>query len=75
MIKNRYKINKSLYTFEFDEYLNLKTNLYTCEVEDEEFDKHQVEIEDILKNYFKLDFVDVTLDPKYKNSNLIKYFG
>ena len=24
VIKNRYKINNSIYTFEFDEYLNLK---------------------------------------------------
>ena len=28
-----------------------------------------------LKDYFKLEFIDVTLNPKYKNSNLIKYFG
>lgn len=75
VIKNRYKVNYLNYVFEFDEYLNLKTKLYTCEVEDSEFDKHQEEIEDILKNYFKLDYLDVTLNPKYKNSNLIKYFG
>lgn len=75
VIKNRYKVNKSIYTFEFDEYLNLNTTLYTCEVEDNNFDIHKVEIEDLLNNYFKLEFVDVTLNPKYKNSNLIKYFG
>ncbi|MBQ4571614.1 MAG: hypothetical protein IJB21_07945 [Bacilli bacterium] len=75
VIKNRYKVINSNYVFEFDEYLNLKTKLYTCEVEDEEFDKHKKEIEDILKEYFKIEYIDVTLDPKYKNSNLIKYFG
>ena len=75
VIKNRYKINYLQYTFEFDEYLNLKTKLYTCEVEDNEFDKHKEEIENSLKEYFKLEFLDVTLNPKYKNSNLIKYFG
>ena len=75
VIKNRYKINSSIYTFEFDEYLNLKTELFTCEIEDNEFDKHKDEIESILKDYFKLEFIDVTLNPQYKNSNLIKYFG
>ena len=75
VIKNRYKINYQNYTFEFDEYLNLKTPLYTCEVEDEYFEKHQQEIESILKKYFKVNYQDVTLDAKYKNSNLIKYFG
>lgn len=75
VIKNRYKINNSIYTFEFDEYLNLKIKLFTCEIEDNEFDKHKDEIESILKDYFKLEFIDVTLNPKYKNSNLIKYFG
>ena len=75
VIKNRYKINVSNYTFEFDEYLNLLIPLYTCEVEDNDFDKHQNEIENILLNHFKLNYKDVTLDPKYKNSNLIKYFG
>lgn len=75
VIKNRYKVTNSGYVFEFDEYLNLKTKLYTCEVEDEECEKHQDEIENILENYFKIEYVDVTLDHKYKNSNLIKYFG
>lgn len=75
VIKNRYKVSKSIYTFEFDEYLNLNTTLFTCEVEDNDFNLHKTEIEDILKNYFKVEFIDVTLNPKYKNSNLIKYFG
>ena len=75
VIKNRYKINYLNYIFEFDEYLNLKTKLYTCEVEDENLDKHQIEIENCLEKFFKLEYLDVTLNPKYKNSNLIKYFG
>lgn len=75
VIKNRYKIIYQNYTFEFDEYLNLKSPLYTCEVEDEYFEEHQQEIESILKKYFKVNYQDVTLDAKYKNSNLIKYFG
>ena len=42
---------------------------------DEYFKEHQQEIENILKKYFKVNYQDVTLDAKYKNSNLIKYFG
>ena len=33
IIKNRYVINYNSYNFEFDEYLNLKTDLKTLEVE------------------------------------------
>ncbi len=74
IIKNRYVINHSGFTFEFDEYLNLKQPLYTVEVELENLD-HIKEIELILKNTFKLKYLDVTLNPKYKNSNLKKFFG
>ena len=75
IIKNRYKIKINNYVFEFDEYLNLKEKLFTCEIEGENILDNQNEIEDILLNYFNLEFKDVTLDGKYKNSNLIKYFG
>ena len=75
VIKNRYKVKYLDFIFEFDEYLNLKNKLYTCEVEDNNLDKHQEIIENCLKDYFKLEYLDVTLNPKYKNSNLIKYFG
>lgn len=75
VVKNRYKIKINNYVFEFDEYLNLKEKLFTCEIEGENILDHQNEIEDILLNYFNLEFKDVTLDGKYKNSNLIKYFG
>lgn len=75
VIKNRYKIKIKNYVFEFDEYLNLKKSLFTCEVEDENILEHQKDIENILLNYFNLEFKDVTLDHKYKNSNLVKYFG
>lgn len=75
VIKNRYKVNINDYIFEFDEYLNLNTKLYTVEIEVDDIQTHQQILEDILQNEFELDFIDVTLNPKYKNSNLIKYFG
>ena len=62
------------YVFEFDEYLNLTTKLYTCEVEDQNLEKNQKDIEFILINHFNLEIKDVTLDPKYKNNNITKYF-
>ncbi len=73
IIKNRYIINYANFKFEFDEYLNLKNPLYTVEVETNDL-TNQEQIEEILSNVFKLKFKDVTLDPRYKNSNLTKYF-
>lgn len=76
IIKNRYIINNDKYTFEFDEYLNLKENLFTCEVELENINNNELNnIENILKNYFSLEFLNVSDDIRYRNSNLIKYFG
>ena len=72
--KNRYFVTYNGFTFEFDEYLNLKTKLYTCEVEDVNLEENLHKIEEILKSYFEVEFKDVTLDPKYKNSNITKYF-
>ena len=72
--KNRYVKRYKEYVFEFDEYLNLTTKLYTCEVEDQNLEKNKDDIEFILINYFNLTINDVTLDPKYKNNNITKYF-
>lgn len=74
IIKNRYIINKSEFNFEFDEYLNLKNKLYTVEVEVANIENNRQKIEQILDNDFSLNFKDVTLDFRYKNSNLTKYF-
>ena len=72
--KNRYFVPHDGFLFEFDEYLNLNSLLYTCEVEDFDLENNKHKIEEILKNYFQVEFKDVTLDPKYKNSNITKYF-
>ena len=72
--KNRYFVTYNGFTFEFDEYLNLKTKLYTCEVEDDNLEENLHKIEEILQSYFEVEFKDVTLDTKYKNSNITKYF-
>lgn len=72
--KNRYVKRYKEYVFEFDEYLNLTTKLYTCEVEDQNLEKNKDDIEFILINHFNLTINDVTLDPKYKNNNITKYF-
>ena len=77
IIKNRYVYHLNNYKYEFDEYLNLKSKLYTCEVEFNDLndlDKVKEEVEKNLSNYFKVNFTDVTLDGRYKNSNLHKYF-
>lgn len=77
IMKNRYKYNYNDYCFEFDEFLNLKNELFTCEVEihnghiKEDYEK----IINIFSTKFNLEFQDVTSDYRYKNSNLIKYFG
>jgi CYTH domain-containing protein len=72
--KNRYFVPHDGFLFEFDEYLNLNSLLYTCEVEDLDLENNKHKIEEILKYYFQVEFKDVTLDPKYKNSNITKYF-
>ena len=79
IIKNRYIINYDKYKFEFDEYLNLKTNLITVEVELDSSDlniinEEKIKIESILKDHFNLEYLDVTKDYRYKNSNLQLYF-
>jgi len=78
IIKNRYILKENKYTFEFDEYLNLKEKLFTCEVElesENNLDKEKEKIEDIFINVFKIEYLDVTYDNRYKNSNLVKYFS
>lgn len=74
--KNRFVFLHEGYKFEFDEYLNLKEPLFTCEIElnygFEQKDKQY--IESILRDTFKVSYIDVTLDKRYKNVNLQKYF-
>ena len=79
VLKNRYIINYNGYKFEFDEYLNTKEYLITLEVELNTTDINEVEkekekIERIIKDDFKLEYLDVTMDNRYKNSNITKYF-
>lgn len=80
IIKNRYvkciSYNNKEYTFEFDEYLNLNTDLLTCEVEVDSTDKTLKDnIEYILKNIINIEFEDVTKEKKYKNKYLVENFG
>lgn len=80
IIKNRYVIKKSFnnddYTFEFDEYLNLNTDLLTVEVEVDSLEpKYKQDIEYILSNVFKLEYKDITNEKKYKNKYLHETFG
>ena len=77
IIKNRYIKIFNNYKFEFDEYLNLKEKLYTLEVElesEENIDSITHDIEHILSSN-GYTFKNVTFDNRYKNNNLIKYFG
>ena len=76
IIKNRYYCYKE-YCYEFDEYLNLKEKMYTCEVELPESDMDDsvvIRIQELLKEDFDIIAIDVTKDYRYKNSNLHKYF-
>ena len=76
IIKNRYYCYKE-YCYEFDEYLNLKEKMYTCEVElaeNEVDDSVVIRIQELLKEDFDIIAIDVTKDHRYKNSNLHKYF-
>ncbi|MBP5342417.1 CYTH domain-containing protein [bacterium] len=77
VIKNRYIKYENNYIFEYDEYLNLKINLITLEVELEKennLQEDKTKIEAILKEN-NIEYIDVTLDHRYKNTNIIKYFG
>ena len=77
IIKNRYIYKYDNYTYEFDEYLNLNSKLYTVEVEFDSIDdlnNKKPLIEKALKEFFKVNYSDVTFDNRYKNSNLHKYF-
>ena len=72
VVKNRYKIKKENYTFEFDEYFEQNKGLVTCEIEIKDNVDDYLKITKILKEYFKAIFVDVTNNKKYKNINLSK---
>ena len=77
IIKKRYINIIDNYRFEFDEYINLKVKLITLEVELEselDIDNDIKKIENILIEN-NISFENVTFDERYKNSNLIKYFG
>ena len=76
IIKNRY-ILKDQYNYEFDEYLNLQNKLFTCEVEvtlDEMNDNIKTYLMNNLQKKYLLSVSDITMDNRYKNSNLHKYF-
>ncbi len=74
VIKNRYYLYENNLKFEFDEYLNLKDELYTCEIEvDSNFNDMNL-IFDVFNKY-NIKYEDITYKNEYKNSNLIKYFG
>lgn len=78
IIKNRYIDNYQEYCFEFDEYLNLRTELYTVEIEVSDNVKYEDNVEKLLKmveEHYHVECRDVTFNPMYKNSNLIRYFG
>ena len=68
--KNRYRIAKNGYIYEFDEYFEHNTGLFTCEVEVTKFNDNYPAITSILTNYFNCNFVDITNDKRYKNVNL-----
>lgn len=78
IVKNRYVDNYNGYNFEFDEYLNLNTKLFTVEVEVSSDVKYEEEVDQFIKminDHYGLECRDVTFDPVYKNSNLRKFFG
>lgn len=75
--KNRYIVNQYGFIFEFDEYLNLKSDLITCEVEFQNEDvlkRDKSVVEKVFKELFEIEYLDVTFDNRYKNSNLTQYF-
>ena len=78
IIKNRYIDYYQGYKFEFDEYLNLGTNLFTVEIEvdkDFRYEDNVNKLIELVMNHYQVECQDVTFDPIYKNSNLHKYFG
>lgn len=78
IIKNRYVDTYNGYKFEFDEYLNLKIDLYTCEIEVDSNTEYEKEVNRFMKmieDHYGLECLDITFNPIYKNSNLQKYFG
>lgn len=78
VVKDRYIDNFAGFTFEFDRYINLRIQLITLEVEVEgsfEYDILVNKLMGMIKDHYGLDARDVTFNPIYKNSNLIKYFG
>ena len=78
IIKNRYVDEYNGYKFEFDEYLNLRIPLFTCEIEVGSDVEYEKEVEKFLKmteDHYGVECRDVTFNPIYKNSNLRKYFG
>lgn len=68
--KYRYVEIVNNYTFEFDKYLNTINDLLTVEVETEITLENQKNIEDILHNYYKLTYQNVTDKKEYKNKYL-----
>lgn len=78
IIKNRYIDIYSGYKFEFDEYLNLGTKLYTVEIEvdkDVHYEECVSKLDELIRDHYQVECLDVTFDPAYKNSNLHKNFG
>ena len=77
IIKDRYVKEIDGYKLEFDYYYNLNIKLITLEIEipDDDTNIHYQNIINILNNHFDFKYQDVTNDYRYKNSNLIKYFG
>ena len=76
--KYRYIDTYKGYNFEFDEYLNLGTNLYTVEVEVSDDVKYEEEVGKfiyLIEDRYDIKCRDVTFNPVYKNSNLHKFFG
>ena len=68
----------SIYYFIIKKKVNTKEYLITCEVELDNNDLDSIEkekenIEKILEE-FGLEYIDVTMDYRYKNSNITKYF-
>ena len=77
IIKDRYVDSYNGYNFEFDEYLNLDIKLFTVEVEVSADVIYKVEIgrfTDMIESHYGVKCSDVTFDPRYKNSNLNKFF-
>lgn len=78
IVKDRYIDEYDGYTFEFDRYINLRIQLTTLEVEINEEFEYDILVNKLIKmikDHYGLDARDITFNPMYKNSNLIKYFG